>query len=153
MNDTEVNLLSLEKLPHALMSDLNGEKGSNREAKNRCQIHAQNDYEALQCWLNEYRHKTATHRTYQKESERFLLWAVFQIKKPLSSLNRDDLENYLQFLDDPQPRDIWCAKKSGRGCRRGDPNWRPFTGPLSTNAKKTAVSSRSDLIFSGIKNK
>ena len=139
-------LPSLEQLPKELSQSLNGEHGNNRETSQRCQIHAKNDYEALQCWLNEYRHKSATFRTYQKESERFLLWAVFQRKKPLSSLDRDDLEAYLQFLDDPQPQEIWCAKKSGRGCRRGDPAWRPFTGSLSQSAKTTAISSIDSLL-------
>ncbi len=141
MIDMEVRLPALEHLTVALSQTLNGEKGSNRETEQRCQIHAKNDYEALQCWLNEYRLKPATFRTYQKESERFLLWAVVQKKKPLSSLDRDDLESYLQFLDDPQPREIWCSKKTGRGCRRGDPEWRPFTGALSQSAKSTAISS------------
>lgn len=142
----EILLPSLEKLPNALAQDLNGEKGINREIEHRCQIHAKNDYEALQCWLNEYRHKPATFRTYKKESERFLLWAVFKNRKALSSLDRDDMESYLQFLDDPQPREIWCAKKTGRGCRRGDPGWRPFAGALSHSAKSTAISSIDSLL-------
>ncbi len=142
MNDEDILLLpSLEQLPHVLTQHLNGEQGSNRETHQRCQIHAKNDYEALQCWLNEYRHKATTFRTYQKESERFLLWAVFQKRKALSSLDRDDLEAYLTFLDDPQPKEIWCAKKTGRGCRRGDPDWRPFIGILSQSGKATAISS------------
>ncbi len=142
----EGTLPSLEQLPVALSKYLNGEQGSNREMQQRCQIQAKNDYEALQCWLNEYRHKSATFRTYQKESERFLLWAVFQKKKALSSLNRDDLEEYIQFLGDPKPQNIWCSKKTGRGCKRGETGWRPFTGPLGENAKATALSSIGSLL-------
>jgi site-specific recombinase XerD len=126
--------------PSLLDHTLSGEHGSNRELASKCQLQAQNDYEALQCWLREYQHKATTYRTYQKEAERFLLWSVAERGKALSSLNRDDLEAYLQFLDDPQPRDKWCGTKTGRGCRRGDPDWRPFTGPLSHSAKMTAVS-------------
>jgi integrase len=139
-------LPSLQLLTENNKFYLNGENGTNRETSERCQINAKNDYEALQCWLNEYRHKSATFRTYQKESERFLLWSVYQKKKPLSGLDRDDLELYLQFLDDPQPREIWCAKLGGRGCRRGDPNWRPFTGGLSHTAKMTAISAIDSLL-------
>jgi len=131
---------SLSLLPEKL-NYLNGKQGSNREIQQRCQIHANNDYEALLCWLNEYRHKLTTFRTYQKESERFLLWCVFQKQKPLSSIDRDDIEAYIQFLDDPQPRDKWCAKLGGRGCKRGDINWRPFTHSLCESAKRTALSS------------
>jgi integrase len=141
MNDQEAPILTaLNNIPNLLTQYLNGEIGINRETLHRCQIHAKNDYEALQCWLNEYRHKATTFRTYQKESERFLLWAVVQKKKALSSLDRDDLVEYIQFLEDPQPRETWCAKKTGRGCRRGDPSWRPFMGALSHGAKATAIS-------------
>lgn len=131
---------SLLLLCQSLKKELSGEEGSNREQQAHCQIPARHDYEALQCWLNEYRHKPATYRTYQKEAERFLLWSVFQRKKPLSSLNREDLEAYLTFLADPQPKSVWCTKKTGRGCKRGDLDWRPFTGSLSESAKATAVS-------------
>ncbi|MHB1947564.1 MAG: tyrosine-type recombinase/integrase [Gammaproteobacteria bacterium] len=145
-NEENLIVLSLDLLPKSLNHFLNGEQGTNRETHHRCQINAKNDYEALQCWLNEYRHKPTTFRSYQKESERFLLWAVFQKKKPLSSLDRDDMEEYINFLADPQPHEIWCAKKTGRGCRRGDPAWRPFTGSLSTIAKKAAISSIDSLL-------
>lgn len=135
------NLPLLALLPIQLTQYLNGEGGKNRVDPNSCQIRANNDYEALQCWLNEYRHKSTTFRTYQKEGERFLLWCVFQQQKPLSSIDRDDVEAYLNFLNDPQPREKWCGAKGGRGRKRGDNHWRPFTGPLSKNAKMTAVSS------------
>ena len=134
-------LPSLQDLSQTLVNTLlNGEQGVNREKQERCQIRANHDYEAIQCWLNEYRHKPTTYRTYQKEAERLLLWAIFQRKKALSSLDRDDLEAYLLFLDDPQPSEIWCAKLGGRGCKRGDPNWRPFTGGLSHSTKMTTIS-------------
>ncbi len=119
---------------------LSGEQGVNRELSARCQLQAHNDYEALQCWLNEYRHKATTYRTYQKEAERFLLWSICERGKALSSLHRDDVEAYLYFLDDPQPQEKWCGARRGRGSRRGDPTWRPFTGPLSHQAKMTAIS-------------
>lgn len=147
MNEiNSVNFPSLKLLPEVLNSYLSGEQGQNREEQHHCQIRAKNDYEALQCWLNEYRHKAATFRTYQKEGERFLLWAIYQKQKPLSGLDRDDMEAYLTFLDDPQPREIWCAKLGGRGCKRGDPNWRPFTGGLSHAAKMTAISAIDSLL-------
>lgn len=153
MNDTVdadnqvIQFPSLQMLPDKASSLLNGQHGSNREKHHACQIHANNDYEALLCWLNEYRHKETTFRTYQKEAERFLLWSIYQKRKPLSGLDRDDLESYLNFLDDPQPREIWCGKLGGRGCKRGDPDWRPFTiGGLSQAAKMTAISAIDSLL-------
>ena len=137
---------TLQQLPEKISHFLSGTEGVNREKNQRCQIHANNDYEAIHCWLNEYRHKSTTYRTYQKEAERFLLWAIFQKEKPLSSLDRDDMEDYILFLDDPQPKEKWCGKKHGRGCRRGDPAWRPFTGGLSKSTKITAMSSIDSLL-------
>lgn len=124
----------LNFLDHFEHSLLKGQPETN------CQIRAKNDYEALQCWLNEYKHKATTFRTYQKESERFLLWSIIQIGKSLSKLDRDDLQTYIDFLDDPQPKEKWCGPYGGRACKRGHPDWRPFTGSLSQSAKITAMS-------------
>jgi integrase len=137
----EIAFPSLQELPVAINSlELNGEIGANREKSERCQIHAKNDYEAIQCWLNEYRHKVTTFRTYQKEAERLLLWSVYQQQKPLSSLDRDDFESYVTFLDNPEPRHIWCSIDQGRGRKRGDADWRPFVRGLGHSAKQTAIS-------------
>lgn len=138
---------SLHTWPSVLNQALSGEQGTNRAPVASCQIQARNDYEAMHCWLREYQQKEATYRTYQKEAERFLLWSVDERGKALSSLHRDDVEAYLHFLENPQPRDKWCGTKTGRGCRRGDPEWRPFTGPLSHSAKMTAISAI-DSLFS-----
>jgi site-specific recombinase XerD len=142
-HEEKSSLIRLPTLQELTLSEdhsiLNGEQGINREKVDRCQIKANNDYEAIQCWLNEYRHKPTTHRTYQKEAERLLLWSVLQQRKSFSSLERDDFEAYLAFLDDPQPKDIWCAN-GGRGCKRGEPGWRPFTGGLAHSTKMTAIS-------------
>lgn len=119
---------------------LDGREGSNRETKHTCQIRANNDFEAIQCWLDEYKGRPATYRTYQKEVERLLLWCVYQHKKPLSGLDRADFENYFNFLSNPQPAKFWCALSGGRGNKRGTKNWKPFVGPLSNSTKATAIS-------------
>jgi site-specific recombinase XerD len=137
---SEITFPSLQQLPMTLDAlQLNGAEGVNRERQERCQIHAKHDYEAIQCWLNEYRRKETTYRSYQKEAERLLLWAVFQRKKPLSSLDRDDFERYFEFLDNPKPRHIWCARDQGGNRKRGEAGWRPFVGGLSHSAKQTAI--------------
>lgn len=136
-----VKLPSLQTLPQKIIHEnLSGTNGSNRDRQHPCQINAHNDFEAIQCWLNEYRAKPTTFRAYQKEAERFLLWAVFQHGKPLSSLDRDDFATYCQFLDDPEPKEIWCGKVRGNRSVRGSDDWRPFTGPLSHTAKMMAIS-------------
>lgn len=55
-------------------------------------------------------------RTYRKEAERFMLWAIVQHKKQLSSMSLKDCEAYRDFLADPTPRD---NGPSSKGRRRG----------------------------------
>jgi len=111
--------------------------GSNRAtADKKCQIAAKNDIEATLCWLREYEHKSNTHRVYKKAAELLHLICKHKLKKPLSSLNRDDFEIIGDFLSDPQPRDFWCSNKK---IRRGHPDWRPLQAPLSDSAKRTTL--------------
>ena len=126
--------------PRLINATLDGSQGLNRDIKNRCQIRAHHDMEAIQCWLNEYSHKPTTLRSYQKEAERFLLWCLYQKQKPFSSIDREDIDEYINFLDDPQPVAIWCAPPGGQRRKRGCKTWRPFKGPLSTSTKFTALS-------------
>jgi integrase len=138
MNET---LPTLDNLPFIVSQDaLNGQKGTNRCYEKKALIPADNDFQAIQCWLNEYRHKKTTYQSYRKEAERLLLWCLFNAKKPLSSLDREDFEQYFSFLDNPQPAHIWCKKKGGYGIKRGEKGWKPFQGGLSPSAKITAIS-------------
>jgi site-specific recombinase XerD len=84
-------------------------------------------------WLECLSH---TQRSYRKEAERFLLWAVVHKRKPLSSMTTEDCAEYRTFLSDPQPRSRWCAP---RNRERWSPLWRPFEGPLSQAAQRQAV--------------
>lgn len=119
----------------ASVDELNGSQGSNRAPQTQLQIRAQNDFEAVNCWLKEYEGKATTHRSYRKEAERLLMWCVAQHHKPLASLQRADFDAYALFLADPTPKERWCAPK---GAPRGSDKWRPFTGPLSPSAIATA---------------
>lgn len=114
---------------------LAGNEGSNRAPASQLQIRASNDFDAVNCWLKEYQDKATTYRSYRKESERLLMWCVALKRKPLSSLQRSDFDEYALFLADPQPKEQWCAPK---GALRGSDKWRPFTGPLSPSAIATA---------------
>jgi len=134
------SLPTLEQLPDLLTSQsLDGSQGCNRSSTNPI-IEANNDLQAIQSWLNEYSHKKTTYQSYRKEAERLLLWCVIQAKKPLSSINRDDFTAYAEFLENPQPSQLWCGKKGGKGIKRGSEGWKPFFGPLSPSAKVTALS-------------
>lgn len=118
------------------LAQLDGKEGSNRQIDKLCQIRATNDYEAVLCWLNEYRQSKATYQSYLKEAERLLLWCILQHKKPFSSLDREDFEAYFSFLLNPDPKALWCGPKRGK---RGSPTWRPFVKGLSKSAHSTSV--------------
>lgn len=96
-----------------------------------CKIRAQNDVEAVQRFLDEYFDKPTTFRSYKKETDRFLVWCLKQKKISLGSLDREDVDDYIKFLQDPKPKEIWCTSKNG--------DWRPFRGPLGDSAIKTSL--------------
>ena len=123
-------------------ANLSGRKGTNRADPTRLQIAADNDVDAIQCFLVEYQESPGTHRIYQRECERLWLWSLVECHKPLSSLNRQDFEGYLNFLADPQPESLWCGARAPRHSA----DWRPFVGPLSDNAIATAVATVNSLM-------
>ncbi|WP_444993913.1 tyrosine-type recombinase/integrase [Aliikangiella sp. IMCC44359] len=57
------------------------------------------------------------------------------MNKPFSSLNRDDLRVYEEFLASPVPTKQWCGP---RRPRHSD-EWRPFLGPLSESSRHQAL--------------
>lgn len=77
-----------------------------------------------------------TQRAYLKEAERFLLWAVVEQGKALSSLSGADCAAYCEFLKNPSPRGRWCGPRSRE---KWGPLWRPFEGPLSLRAQRQAI--------------
>ena len=156
-------IVPLDKLivPHAL----DGHDGVFRAPLKQCMLSAQNDCEAVLTWIRtrqgilpEKKAKLKTHRqidpaepdgplewlrylshtqrAYLKEAERFMLWAIVQHRKPLSSMSMEDCEQYRQFLADPSPRDVWCSPKNAD---KWSPLWRPFRGPLSRSAQNQAL--------------
>jgi site-specific recombinase XerD len=115
---------------------LSGVAGENRETNLKCQIRANNDFEAVLCWLEKYRQTETTYKNYKKESERLLLWCIHEKRKALSDLDAQDLEDYFLFLQNPPTS--WCSPD---GSKRGKEHlqWRPMTKPLSSSSLSTAV--------------
>lgn len=120
---------------------LTGEAGTNRAPIERCRIDARNDYESIIAWLSLWGEDTSTHRAYRKEAERFLLWAIFEKGKALSSITTPDCAEYRRFLGNPQPVDRWIGKPA----QRWSPEWRPFKGPLKGSSIRQA-----EVILSGL---
>ena len=130
-NHQQLQPFELIQLPE----HLSGHTGTNRYDTRHCQISADTDWQAIQCWLNEFYDSPQTLRNYRKESERLLLWAVNQRRKALSDLGREDFQLYQEFLADPQPSNIWCGPRAERTSLK----WRPFKGPLSESSQRQAL--------------
>jgi site-specific recombinase XerD len=148
----------LEKL--VVPAELDGRAGRFRQPREHCLMRAETDYDAVLAWLRSkarpelgqatlletrptpspgdwLQRLTHTQRSYRKEAERFMLWAIVQRKKALSSMAAEDCIEYAAFLAEPQPRSRWCGT---RARERWSPLWRPFEGPLSAVARRQAVS-------------
>lgn len=117
---------------------IDGSQGQNRARGGTCQIHADNDIDAIKAWLARFLDKQTTFDNYRKEAERFLLWSTLQLGKPISSVTHEDWLTYQTFLQDPKPPRRWIAV-DGRKYPRTHPGWRPFVGPLSASSQRQAT--------------
>ncbi|WP_439668864.1 Phage integrase family protein [Cupriavidus necator] len=119
------------RLPH----EVDGSRGKFRAPRATCALNADNDYAAIQAWLALHE-SPATQRTYRKEAERLILWAIVERERPLSSLTTEDATAYRSFVRRPAPRERWV----GPARPRTSPDWRPFTGSLSARSTAHALS-------------
>ncbi|WP_019142563.1 phage integrase family protein [Noviherbaspirillum massiliense] len=139
----EFGIVPLEYL--LLPPELDGRNGTNRGST--CLITASSDPEAIAAWLATKKENPSTWRSYRKEAERFLLWAVMERRRALSSLTQEDVIAYREFLarlDESAssawpfslPRSAWIGV---RGTDRWSALWRPFDGPLSPGSQALAI--------------
>ncbi|MGI4856778.1 MAG: tyrosine-type recombinase/integrase [Janthinobacterium lividum] len=129
LGGAEVAPLEALQLPHAL----SGAIANNRAELTRNRTGATNDLEAIHAWLQLRPAGSHTYRSYRTQAERLLLWSVFVCGKPLSSLDVRDLSAYKSFMADPDLSWINPTKTP-----RWQPQWRPFSGPLSIASRATA---------------
>lgn len=96
-------------------------------------LKAGNDLEAIWAWLSiiESPH---TRRSYQKEVERFYLWCLFTLRKPLSAVDMHDCLAYRAFLSEIPAEWIQTGVLP-----KGHPGWRPFRGQLAPSSQKQAL--------------
>lgn len=114
-----------------LPEGLDGSQGVNRSA-NTPLIPATDDYHAIGNWLARLEPGSHTYRSYRREAERLLLWAILAKQKALSSLDMVDMGDYRIFLADPQPALLWVGPPK----KKGQQDWKPFTGPLSPRSRR-----------------
>lgn len=118
-----------------LPREVDGSSGSFRAPRETCVLAADNDYEAVQAWLSLHE-SAATQRTYRKEAERLILWAIVERGRALSSLTTEDAVAYRAFLRRPTPAERWVGPLRPRS----SPEWRPFAGDLSARSVAHALS-------------
>ncbi len=114
---------------------VDGSQGAFRAPKGTSTLAASNDYEAVQAWL-QLHESPSTQRTYRKEAERLMLWAILERGRALSSLTTEDATAYRAFLRRPTPRERWV----GPARPRGSADWRPFAGALAPKSVAHALS-------------
>lgn len=104
-------------------------------------LDAHDDSEAVALFLSEYKDSPETLRSYAKEIERLLLWCIHVPRVNVSSLKRDHLVAYLEFIKDPQPAVQWCGSAVSRLKKDGilNPKWRPFVRGLGKSSQNKSV--------------
>ncbi len=112
---------------------LNGEQGDFRSHMANT-LGAKNDLEAVHAWLLRYQEKPSTQGSYRKEIERFLMWCAQELKKPLSSVNALDCQQYRSFL-----RAVPASWIQEAPQLRTDPAWRAFRTQPSPSSQKQAL--------------
>lgn len=122
--------------PVLMSPEFNGSQGTNRcpalpKVNGFDGQPANSDAEAVLAWINRAENEH-TRRQYRKEIERFMLWAIVEQNKPLSSVSITDVQEYKTFMGAPSPR--WVGKRVPRG-----PAWRPFAGPLKPSSIRQAM--------------
>ena len=117
-----IRAMELLKVPHSI----DGSNGDLRDKSKANAIGVNTDLEAISAWIRQFERSARTQATYKREAERFYLWCVVEMEKPMSSVTSTDLVDYQKFLAAPPFR--WVA---GGQEERTSEAWRPFKGPLS----------------------
>ena len=91
---------------------------------------ADNDFQLAKEFLYSYRGSRDTFASYRREIERLLQWSWFVNGSSIATLSRSDVEQYIDFCQ--QPPESWISTKTvarfvnQEGMRVPNPDWRPF---------------------------
>ncbi len=101
----------------------------------------EHEYRLCLEFLKSYANSKDTFTAYRREIERLLQWAWLICKKPLKNITRNDIRDYLQFINEP-PKN-WIGTKTvsrfvndASGLRQPNKEWRPFVVKISKNARR-----------------
>jgi site-specific recombinase XerD len=102
---------------------------------------AEDEFKLCLEFLKSYGNSSDTFTAYRREIERFLHWAWLVSKRPLKEISRDEIRDYLQFVNNP-PKS-WIATSNvdryvndSSGLRKPNPNWRPFVVRISKISRR-----------------
>ncbi len=88
------------------------------------------DYQQGHAFLFSYRGSEATFNAYRREIERLFTWSWFIEKKSIRTLSRQNIEQFIEFCQNPPEHwigDKQVARfKEKEGLRIANPDWRPF---------------------------
>lgn len=103
--------------------------------------HVTTEYQHICEFLKSYANSKDTFTSYRREVERLLHWSWLVCKKPLKALTRNDIRDYLSFLQ--QPPKNWISLNVAKrfindpdGNRIQNPAWRPLVAKVSKSARK-----------------
>ena len=82
----------------SLPETLSGKFGTNR-GRDASLLEAEDDLAAVRAWLKARAANPNTRAQYEKEAERFLLWATMERRKALSSVGTEDAALYYRWLE------------------------------------------------------
>jgi site-specific recombinase XerD len=98
--------------------------------------HTEKEFALCLEFLKSYANSPDTFTAYRREIERLLHWTWLINKKPLKEISRNEVRDYLQFVQTP-PKS-WIATKNvgrfindGGNKRKANPHWRPFVVRIS----------------------
>lgn len=94
------------------------------------------DFQLASEFLYSYRGSPDTFSTYRREIEHFLQWCWLIANKSVDSMQREDIESFIEFTRSPPP--AWIGKKNvprfinSDGRRLPNPSWRPYVSSKGT---------------------
>lgn len=106
------------------------------------EIHAaKKEFELCLEFLKSYAQSKDTFTAYRREVERLVHWSWLIAKKPLIQLRRNDIRDYLSFIQSP-PKN-WISTRivdrfisNENDSREANPAWRPFVVKISKAARR-----------------
>lgn len=96
-------------------------------------------------FLLAYKDLVTTFITYRREIERLFQWSWRIAKRSVLTLKREDIENYLNFCENPPVTWIGLSIQTRfiehNGIRMPNPKWRPFVAKISKAKRATGATS------------